>query len=465
MKFRWRLIVAMLVVSVLPILLINRYAFAFFHHFSREAQEQSMVHSARLAGKLFVSSTDPAQFESVLAGHAADTESRIRVFAAEHRLALDTGESPGLDLDLDLDVRRAFASGAYAARWGLTEDRSRVYYFVSEPVVDPDTGGVLAVAQVIRHTAPITRALKDMKENQILAVRWAAAGSLALAVAFSALLTLRLRLLRRAARAFAAAGDTGGFELRGRDEFADLAAGFREMAEELEARQAHNREFVLTTLHELKTPLTAIQGAAELLRDHSELDPPERKKFAGNIAVQCERLIRLVHELRALTALDVDLPRESPRVEDLCETVRVILDRVRPAVESELVLRLEEEPLPVRILPHRVEQALVNLLENADRYQPENEPILVRVSREGDTARVAVEDRGPGVAPENLDRIFDRFFTTVPKGQARRQGRGLGLAVVKRIVEAQRGVVFAENLGEGGARVGFALPLVENVTK
>lgn len=465
MKFRWHLILAMLVVSVLPMLLINRYAFAFFHHFSREAQERNMVHTARLAGNLYVTSTDPAQLESVLADHAADTESRVRVFDAERRMALDVGDSPGLALDLDLDVTRAFESGGYAARWALTADRARVYYFASEPVVDPVTGEVLAVAQVIRHTAPITRALIDMKENQILAVRWAAAGSLALAVGFSMLLTLRLRRLRRAARAFASTGDASGFELSGRDEFADLAAGFREMAEELEARQAHNREFVLTTLHELKTPLTAIQGAAELLRDHPELEPPERNKFAGNIAVQSERLIRLVHELRALTSLDVDLPRETPRVENLGETARVILERVKPAVESEMVLRVEDEPLPVRILPHRVEQALVNLLENADRYQPEGEPILVRVSREGDHARVAVEDRGPGIAPENLDRIFDRFFTTVPKGQTRRQGRGLGLAVVKRIVESQRGRVFAENQDDAGARVGFAFPLAENPSK
>ncbi|MCC5847435.1 MAG: hypothetical protein JJU29_05000 [Verrucomicrobia bacterium] len=460
MKFRIRIILTVLAVAVLPMILINRYALAFFHHFTKEALENSMVHSAKLTASVFQADMVAADRETILTAHALETESRIRFFDAEQTLLFDTGESPGLEIGENTDVKTALQTGGYAARWQLTQDRSRLYYFSAWPQIDPVTGEVEGVAQVIRHTAPITKAIMNMKAHQTRATWWAAATSVLLSVLFSILLTLRLRGLRHAATHYAQTGDAAGFEMKGKDEIADLAAEFRTMAMELEKRQAYNRNFVLTTLHELKTPLTAIQGAAELMRERPDLPATDRMKFAGNIAFQSERLSRLVEELRALTSLDVDIPGEPMQLMQVGLLIQNIIDRIRPAFNCKINLIGADNQVMARVLPRRIEQVMVNLLENAERHSHENEEVCVELSEVEGHARICVMDRGPGFASENIDRVFDRFFTTVPKGETLNQGRGLGLAVVKRIIEAHHGQVFAVNRDEGGACVGFELPII-----
>ena len=458
MKFRIRLLLTLLAVSVLPMVLINRYAFAFFHNFTRAAHEQAMVHSARLAGELMKSTMDPAERVRILTAHAIDTDSRIRLFNALGEPLLDVGESPGLELEAPADVLRALESGKYTAHWQLTADRTRLYYFSVWPVTNPDTSDLLGAAQVIRHTAPITRALLQMKGHQTRVTWWAAAASLTLALLFSILLTLRLRRLRLAAHTYAQTGIASGFALPGNDEITDLAREFQHMAAELEKRQAYNRDFVLTTLHELKTPLTAIQGAAELLHTRPEMHSRDQQKFVTNITFQAERLTRLVSELRVLTALDLEQPADPPQIIDLTNFAHALRERLQPAYHHPLVLQSPDTPARIRIQPSRLEQVLVNLLDNAARHSPSGQPITIDIQYTPDSVRVQICDQGTGIAPENLGRIFDRFFTTHPKGEHVEQGHGLGLAVVRKIIETHQGRVFAENRTPQGACVGFLLP-------
>lgn len=459
MRFRMRLILSFLLVALLPMLMLNRYAFFFFHHYSKQALEAEMVRSARLTGELFRLEMDAEQRAAVLAVHAADTESRLRYFNAAGDLLLDVGESPGLDALADTEIRRALETGAYAARWELLPDRSRVYYFSALPSVDTDGGVVTGVAQVIRHTGAVTRALLRMKEHQTRITWWTAGLSFTLALLFALLLARRLRRLRAAADRYARTGDSSGFTLRGRDEFTALAEAFQKMADDLEARQTYNRDFVLTTLHELRTPLTAMRGAADLLH-RGDLPEADRQRFAGNIQTQAERLNRLVEELGALTALDVDLPREPAGLMEAGMLITEIVDRVRGAFSVPIHLEGGDLQAVVRVRPGRMEQALLNLLENAERYTPEGSGIEITLTEEGARLCVRVRDHGPGIAPEDVDRIFRRFFTTVPRGETSRQGRGLGLSVVETILRAHDGSVRAGNHPEGGAVFDLLLPIV-----
>lgn len=464
MTLRLRILLALLAVSILPLLLVNRYAFAFFHNFAKQQHEAQMVHSARLAGSLLQQHIPPPQRQALLLQHATDTESRIRLYTPDLTLLHDLGESPGLDLPPDPGpaVLRARDTRAYAARWLLTPDRSRLYYFSALPVTNPDTRDLLGVTLVIRHTAPLTRALALMKANQTRAAWISAAASLALALLLALLLTRRLKRLRLAATRYAATGSPDGFTLPGRDEFADLARSFRTMTAQLEARQAYNRDFVLTTLHELKTPLTAILGAADLLQRQT-LPPHDRARFARNIADQTERLKRLVDELRALTDLDIDLPKEPLTPTDPAPLLHALVQRLQPALASPLTLHLPDTPLPtLRLNPDRIEQALTNLIENADRYAPPDTPVELAATMNGPRLRLTVRDRGPGIPDENLPRIFDRFFTTLDPAHTGPRGRGLGLAIVKTIVEAHRGTLIAQTHPDGGALVGFELPPAPN---
>jgi signal transduction histidine kinase len=245
--------------------------------------------------------------------------------------------------------------------------------------------------------------------------------------------------------------------MAGRDEVAQLAQGFQEMAEELQVRQAYNREFVQTTLHELKTPLTAMHGAADILYSRGELSAVDRKRFAGNIQVQSDRLLRLVEDLQTLTSLEMELPRERLEATAVGPFVAEVVQRIRPALSHEVEVISRDVERMVSLVPARIEQALINLLHNADRYQCGKNPIRVRVKDVEEKVEFAVEDDGPGITETDPLRIFERYFSTVPRDQCREYGQGLGLAVVKRIVEHHHGDVLAENPPSGGARIGFRL--------
>ncbi len=459
MRLWQRLLLTLLAVAVLPLVLITRHDFAFFHDFTKRAQEREMVVAAQLMAELFHRVSEPAERAAVLDAHAVATGSRLRYFDASLRMVYDSGATHPVDLSGDPEVARAFETGRYAARWALSPDRLRLHYFAAVPRIG-GKGEVLGVAQVIRDTREITFALARLRRNQRLAAAWAAVLSVFLALFSSWALTRRLRRLRRSAARFAHSGDPSGFALSGGDEVAELAGGFREMAVELGRRQAYNRDFVLTTLHELKTPLTAVRGAAGLMLAEPSMPPSNRERFTRNIAHQAERMAALVRDLHSLTSLDLDLPAEVPCEREAGELFRDLLQKLGASLRAPVELAGEGGEARVCVRADRIEQVLANLLGNAQRYHPaDGSPIRVRLRAEAGFLEVTVEDKGPGIAPENLDRVFERFFTTVPRGEGGEEGRGLGLAVVRRIVEHHRGMVFARNRPEGGAAVGFLLPL------
>lgn len=415
-----------------------------------------MTQAAHLVGEVFQTVTDADEREQVLTAHAERAGRRLRYFDSGGRLLFDAGDVGEIDVGDNPDVQKVLDTRRYAARWWLKPDRSRLYYFSSVPVLD-DSGELLGVAQVAEHTGRITSALIRLNAYQQTGLIWISIGTVGLAIVFSMLLTRKLRRLRQAAQDFARGGDVEGFRMAGRDEVAELGRGFLEMAEELRVRQAYNREFVQTTLHELKTPLTAMHGAADILHSRGDLSAVDRKRFAGNIQVQSDRLLRLVEDLQTLTSLDMELPRERMEATTVGPFVAEVLQRIRPALSHEVEVIGREIELAVSLVPGRIEQALINLLHNADRYHCGQGPVRVRVKVAGPHIEFAVEDDGPGITETNPLRIFNRYFSTVPRDHCREYGQGLGLAVVKRIVEHHHGEVLAENSPGGGARIGFRL--------
>lgn len=456
MKLWMKLFLSLLVVAVLPTWFLSRYAHSTFHHFSKQGQEEQMAQAAHLLGEMFRSVTDPAERERVLSAHAERAGRRLRYYDPEGRLLFDAGDVGEIDFGGNPDVRKVLETRRYAARWWLKPDRSRLYYFAAVPVPD-NSGELIGVAQVVEHTGRITSALIRLNAYQRTGLMWVSVGTVGLAIIFSVLLTRRLRRLRQAAQEFARGGDAEGFRMAGGDEVAELARGFLEMAEELRIRQAYNREFVQTTLHELKTPLTAMHGAADILHSRGELSAVDRKRFAGNIQVQSDRLLRLVEGLQTLTSLDMELPREQMEATAAGPFVAEVIQRIRPALSHEVRVIGQDLDVIVSLVPARIEQALINLLHNADRYHCGGGPVRARVKVVGPNIEFAVEDDGPGITETDPLRIFDRYFSSVPRDQCREYGQGLGLAVVKRIVEHHHGIVLAENLPDGGARIGFIL--------
>nr|WP_246325386.1 ATP-binding protein [Dissulfurirhabdus thermomarina] len=220
------------------------------------------------------------------------------------------------------------------------------------------------------------------------------------------------------------------------------------------------RDFVANVSHELRTPVTSIRGFAETLLDE-ELDPAERRRFLEIVHRQAERLGDLVEDLLALSRIEREVEAEAVRLEPgpVAAVVQGAVEACRPAAKRRRVRLSAECPadLEASMEPRLLEQALVNLLDNAVKYSPEGGEVEVTAAREGGEVVVRVRDQGPGIPREHLPRIFERFYR-VDKARSRELGgTGLGLAIVKHVMQAHGGRVTVES--EPGKGSVFALHL------
>ncbi|WP_422443674.1 ATP-binding protein [Thermoanaerobacterium sp. DL9XJH110] len=222
------------------------------------------------------------------------------------------------------------------------------------------------------------------------------------------------------------------------------------------------REFVGNVSHELRTPLSYLQGYTEALIDDMVEDPVEKKKYLNIILEETLRLRRLVNELLDLTQIEtghLNLKKDKISIRHLTERV---IKKVTPIAEQKgIVLKTEFEELPLVMADEdRIEQVLINLIDNALRYSENGKEILIKARTNDGGVMVSVKDQGPGIPEDELPFVWERFYK-VDKSRARHKGgTGLGLAIVKNIVEAHGGRVFAKNHPAGGTEFYFTLPVI-----
>ncbi len=229
----------------------------------------------------------------------------------------------------------------------------------------------------------------------------------------------------------------------GGDELGRLAASFNTMLAALEASVRSQRQLVADASHELRTPLTSLRTNLELLARGQPTDPEERQQVLTELVGQMERLSTLVADLIDLARdEETTLPIEDVRLDEI---VVEAVDDVRgryPRVRFEL----DRSPSTVRGVRPRIARAVTNLLDNAGKWSPAGGAVEVGV-RDGE---VTVRDHGPGVAPEDRERVFDRFWRAPSARQL--PGSGLGLSIVKDVAESHGGSVTLEPASGGGAR-------------
>ena len=246
------------------------------------------------------------------------------------------------------------------------------------------------------------------------------------------------------------------------DEIGDLARSLQRMTEVLLERIVANERFAADVSHEIKNPLTSIRSAVETAR--SVESPEARAKLMAIIAADVGRLDRLITDISRASRIEAETARGDPAPIDLAWLLPQIVETYEATRRPGEVAVLFRGPPP----PHCVVlgqeaplgQVLRNLIDNAKSFSPEIGDVTVYVTeearRDGRWLRVHVDDAGPGVPEENLETIFERFYTQRPKGAAFGGNSGLGLAIVRQIIESHKGRVWAENIpGETpGAIVG-----------
>jgi two-component system phosphate regulon sensor histidine kinase PhoR len=222
------------------------------------------------------------------------------------------------------------------------------------------------------------------------------------------------------------------------------------------------QDFVANVSHELKTPITAIKGFAETLADGAAENKEDRDRFIQIILRQSERLHSIVEDLLALAALDAE---EENRTAELkpgsIEAViaAAVQSCARSAAGKGMNLESEVEPIETSMNAPLLEQAVINLLDNAIKYSPAGTAVRVSASRKGDEAVISVTDRGPGIQAVHVPRLFERFYR-VDKGRSRNLGgTGLGLAIVKRVAMLHGGSVDVKTEPGAGSTFYIRIPI------
>jgi two-component system sensor histidine kinase KdpD len=211
--------------------------------------------------------------------------------------------------------------------------------------------------------------------------------------------------------------------------------------------------------HDLRTPLAVIKGSAgtllELGRGRREA---EEASLLESIVEESTRMTGLIDKLLSMTRLESEQVALNLQWQPLEELVASALSRVEPlAGERNLQTRIPHDVV-LLVDPVLLEQVIYNLLENAVKYTPEKAQIMLAAFREAETTTVIVEDDGPGIDPEELDRIFDKFYRGRAASRGERGGAGLGLAICQTVIRLHGGRIWAENREGGGARFVFSLP-------
>jgi signal transduction histidine kinase len=256
--------------------------------------------------------------------------------------------------------------------------------------------------------------------------------------------------------------ETGDYSQRvstdSRDEVGHLAVAFNRMSSELESLERLRRDLVANVSHELKTPISALRAHLENLLDGVERPDPETLQV---MLAQSERLGRLVDQLLDLSRLesgDVPLERGSVELAPLVSEVLSEIEVARPERGVRLADAVPKDIPPVFADRERVHQVLFNLLDNAVRFTPEGGRVTVSASRHNGSVDVAVADTGPGIAPEDLPRVFERFYRVDESRSRDDGGTGIGLAIARSVVEAHGGRIWAESEPGCGSTFTFELP-------
>ena len=463
---------------------------------------------------------DPARSATVLARLSQPTGVRIRLYDRSQRLTADTYNlspsgppievsrlPPPRERSQVTDVVEQF-EGLYSQLTGYFEEEPETYYEVPVPGISEDEEVLRAARGQISHRVrvnsqgevvvsvalPVTqlkaimgvlqlstiggdieRFVEDERKAVMEVFFLAAIVSVLLSILLANMIASPIRMLAKAAQSEGASAarpvnpDKPEIpDLTHRtDEIGELSGALIRMTSALYTRIGAIESFAADVAHEIKNPLTSLRSAVETM--HYAKTPEQRQKLLDVIQNDVKRMDRLVTDISNASRLDAELVRERMKPLDLGELI-TMLAGVTEAQGADIEVKVETHLPKGAFVAHglegRLAQVVTNLLGNALSFSPEGSTISVTGENlPGSGVRVTVEDQGPGIPPENLQSIFERFYSERPQTEAFGNHSGLGLSISRQIIEAHGGKIWAENITDPddpevrkGARFRFELP-------
>lgn len=353
--------------------------------------------------------------------------------------------------DVYLTLRGQY--GARSTRKDINDSNSSVMYIAAPIKINHRIIGVLTVGKPSSSVQPFFENAVRKIENKILILLLFSLALISLIVYW---LTISIRKLTLFAKNVHKGKKVTVPRLREK-ELAQLASAMEDMRSSLEGKN-YIENYLHSLTHEIKSPLAAIQGAAELL--HEDMPLESRQRFIKNIGNECQRLQQVVEQLLKLASLekrqqldDVELINTAEMIQRLCDDKYSILKQKQ--------LQLDIPSLSgTKIQAERflVQQLISNLLDNAIDFSPEGSDISITDKVENDHWLLTIKDHGPGIPGYALPRIFDRFYS-LARADTGKKSTGLGLSLVYEVVQLHHGNIDIHNCDEGGAEIVVRLPM------
>jgi two-component system sensor histidine kinase MprB len=318
--------------------------------------------------------------------------------------------------------------------------RSRIYTVYLG--VNPIDGHSIAL-QFVRPMNDIEHTLNRLRLILLLIVAGGVAAGAAAGALVSRAALVPVRRLTSAAERIAKTGDPSErvTDAGGRDELARLGTAFNTMLDALEDSLETQRRFVADASHELRTPLTSLQTNIEVLKQQERLAPGQRSKLFADLEREAHEMRDLIAALLELARSDAPLARVEVHLDEIVDNA---VERARARFPN-VTFRSTVEPTTMKGSPDRLERAVWNLIENAGKWTAPGSTVEVSL----EDGEVRVRDHGPGIAAEDREHVFDRFYRATSARAL--PGSGLGLAIVRDVAEAHGGSVSAEDAPGGGA--------------
>jgi heavy metal sensor kinase len=452
LSIRWRLTLWYVALLGLALAILGVAFYFGLRYLLYDAIDDALRNQADITGRAIEQDGDTLRLTTTAAVPSDDDEF-IRIWDAAGNLVVDTSDT--------LDEPTPNPEGVAAARAGrpslrwveVDDDPVRI---LAEPVVrDGEIVGVVEAGIESEAGETLGFALRLLVISIPLILLFAAGGGYWLAG----------RALNPIDRITRTAADIGERDLSRRidfdlpdDEVGRLARTFNAMLDRIEDAFGRQRRFSADAAHELRTPLALMRSQIDIAL-RKERNPAGDRETLEALGADVDRLARMSGSLLALARRDAGALQPEKETVELAGLLDLVAEQYQPlAAETGVEIVLAAAPVTLTADQDQLIQVLVNLLDNALRHAPSGSRITLGCRAEEDGARFWVADEGPGIAPEHLPHIFERFYRVDP-GRARRQGGiGLGLAISKAIIDAHGGTIEIQSVVGEGTRVSVMLP-------
>jgi len=398
---------------------------------------------------------DIRDMKSVLFDQSHLTNTRLALFHADGTLEFDSEPPPGAQLQLSIPLIPSIPG---EVRF-VNDLRDRGWVYTVKPVNDK----LFLMAAIKKPRLPLSLLLRDELFTPLVR-----AGMLAMLLAVALAIFLgnwvEAPLLKLAGQATAVTrGGAKPVSLEGPTEVKQLLGTFNDMVTKLNASQQSQRDFIANVSHELKTPLTSIQGFAQAILDQVNVSEEETQQSAKIILNEAQRMNRLVMDLLTLARLDAGNTGSRKGDVDLAAVLHNVLERLTPQAQQAAVTLVDQiNPVPgIQADVESLSQVFANLIDNAIKFSSRGGKVTVSCRAKGGEIEVHVVDSGVGIAKQDQARIFERFYQIDKsrRGGVKR-GVGLGLAIANQLITSMGGSIAVQSDQGAGSDFMVKLPIV-----